>query len=71
MKTKIDNIKFLYQKLGHKTNFIKDVANALNKAPATLRNHWFGAFWSIPEKYQDKIIEMLQKQIRFDTLNKK
>ena len=65
--TKIDNIKNLWSQLsnnGAKTEFTLLVAEDLKKSPNTLRNHWFSVFWQIPEKHQDRVIELLQNTIR-------
>lgn len=64
---KIKNIKFLYNKLNHKGNFISMVAKDLGKSKKTLRQHWFSNTmdWSIPEVYQDRVIELLQRTIWF------
>ena len=65
--TKNQNIKNLWAKLpndGSKTEFIKVVAEDLGKSPNTLHNHWFARFWQIPEKHQDRVIELLQNTIR-------
>jgi hypothetical protein len=61
---KIENIKQLYTQVEKKTKFIQMVADDLGKSPRTLRNHWFGAFWSIPLMYQDRIIELSQNTIK-------
>lgn len=62
--TKMDNIKDLYSKLNHKTNFTILLAKELGKSPNSLRVHWFGNFWSIPEQYQDTVIRFLQNTIK-------
>lgn len=62
--TKIDNIKNLYAQVGHKTNFTIKLAEALGKSPQSLRVHWFGNFWSIPDEYQDTVVDFLQKTIK-------
>lgn len=62
--TKIDNIKNLYAQLNHKTNFTIALANELDKSPQSLRVHWFGNFWSIPDEYQDTVISFLQNTIK-------
>lgn len=59
----IDNIKTLYQQVNKKTDFIKMAADDLGKSPLTLRQHWFGLFWSIPEEHQERVVELLQRTI--------
>ena len=61
---KIENIKHLYAQIENKTQFIQLVADDLGLSPRYLRNHWFGAFWSIPKKYIDRVIALLQSTIR-------
>lgn len=61
--TKIDNIKELYNQIEHKTNFTIEVGTYFKKSPQSLRVHWFGNFWSIPDKYQDELITLLQNKI--------
>lgn len=59
----IQEIQNLYAEVAHKTNFIKEVAAELGKSPSSLRNHWFGQFWSIPKEHQSKVKEILIKTI--------
>lgn len=62
----IKEIQGLYAQIQKKTEFIKLVANDLGKSPLTLRNHWFSAFWSIPDENQPRVkallCETLEKQ---------
>lgn len=60
----IEKIKNLYSQVKGKTEFIKAVATDLNKSPLTLRNHWFSAFWSIPEENQARVVELLEERIQ-------
>lgn len=62
--SKIDNIKALYQQVNKKTEFIKVCAAYFGKSALSLRNHWFGNFWSIPEIYVDEVIKLLQNTIK-------
>jgi len=59
----IENIKTLYSRINKKTKFIEMAADDLEKSPLTLRHHWFSAFWSIPEEYQERVVELLQNTI--------
>ncbi len=61
---KIENIKQLYAQITHKTKFIQIVADDLALSPRYLQNHYFGGFWSIPEKHQDRIIVLMQNTIK-------
>ena len=62
----IENIQNLFSELNNKTKFIKEAADDLNKSPNTLRHHWFSnsGFWSIPEEYQPRVVELLQNKIK-------
>jgi hypothetical protein len=60
---KINNIKDLYSQINKKTKFISMVADDLSKSPQYVRGHWFSAFWTIPECYRDRVIELLQNTI--------
>lgn len=60
----IDNIKYLYDQIEDKTEFIKEVAKDRKKRPLTIRNHWFGQFLAIPEEHQERVIELLQNKIK-------
>lgn len=60
---KIENIKNMYSKINKKTQFIGMVAEDLGKNPQYVRGHWFSAFWTIPEHYQNRVIELLQNTI--------
>ena len=67
---KIDNIKELYEQIDKKTKFIALVASELKNPntgeslnPQYARGHYFSAFWSIPERNQDRIIELAQNTI--------
>lgn len=61
--TKKDQIKDLYSQLKEKTKFIELVAKKVNRSPKSLRNHWFSEFWSIPEEYQQTVIDELNKTL--------
>lgn len=61
--TMLQNIKDLYKEVKAKTEFIKAAADDLNKSPLTLRQHWFGNFWSIPEEHQPRVVELLQNTL--------
>jgi hypothetical protein len=59
-----EEIKKLYSQLNHKTDFMLIVAKDLNKKPNTLKNHWFSGFFSIPDEYQERVIELLKITIK-------
>lgn len=62
--SKNENIQSLYRQLENKGGFIRAVSEEFNRKPGTLQNHWFSSFFSIPEEYEDRVIDMLQKTIK-------
>ena len=60
----IENIKNLYGQINQKTKFIGEVAADLGKNPQYVRSHWFSSFWTIPEIYQGRVVELLQNKIK-------
>lgn len=64
--TKIKNIQDLYKQLNHKGDFIKLVADDFGLSPLYVKNFWFckSGYWSIPEKNQDRVVELLQNTIK-------
>ncbi len=66
----IQNIKNLYAQIDKKVDFLIELANDLDKSPNTMRNHWFGNFWSIPEEYQERVVELLQNRIALQNESK-
>ena len=64
--TKKDNIIALYSQINEKTEFIKLVAKECKRGANTVRTHWFSSanFYSIPEEFQDKIIQLAQNTIK-------
>ena len=63
-KDAIEVIRELYDQIDKKTKFIIKVAKDLGKSPQTVRVHWFAQFWSIPEEYQQRVIELLEETIK-------
>lgn len=66
--SKKDTIENLYHQLDNKSDFIKKVAKEFKKKPGTLQNHWFSGFFSIPEDYEDRVIEILNETIESQSL---
>ncbi len=60
----VEEIKELWKDLDYKTGFIKEVAVEVDRSPNTLNNHWFSHFWLIPEEFQAKVKELLEKKIK-------
>lgn len=67
-QTLIDEIKELYSQINEKTKFMEMVASDLIKKPNTLKNHWFSSFFSIPDEYQERVMELLQNTIKEQVL---
>lgn len=59
-----DNIKNLFEQIDEKSNFIKLVAKEVGNTPLSIRTHWFSNFWAIPEKHQERVVELLQNTIK-------
>lgn len=64
---KIGNIKELYSQLKNKKEFMEIVSDDLDKKPNTLKNWWFSGFFSIPDEYQDRVLELLKETIKNQT----
>lgn len=60
----IENIKTLYANIRNKGEFFKIVADDLKRSPNTVRVHYFGTYGKIPDRYQARIVELLQAQIK-------
>ena len=62
----MDDIKANYQKLNHKTVFIRLLAASFEKkkSPVYLRNQWFSGFWAIPISEQPKVLEFLNNVLK-------
>lgn len=61
--TKKEEIKDLYGQLDHKTNFTIKAGAHFKRSPQSLRVHWFGNFWSIPEGFEDELISLLKYEL--------
>ena len=60
----IEEIRALWPKIAKKTKFIEAIAEKIERKPLSLRSHWFGAFWSIPEEHQATVMEEMNKWIK-------
>ncbi len=63
-KDPIETIQELYSQVNHKTKWISKAAEEVERTPRTLRVHWFAQFWSIPEEYQQTIIDLLKLELK-------
>jgi hypothetical protein len=60
---KIRAIGALYAKVKVKGDFLFALAERVERSPNTLRNHWFGNFWNIPEELQTETKSFLKDYI--------
>lgn len=61
----LENIKnTLYPEIKNKTSFFIALAKEVDRSPLSLRQHWFANFWSIPEEFQAKVVDFMQKYIK-------
>tara|TARA_B100000780_G_C20855539_1_gene340058 strand:+ start:152 stop:379 length:228 start_codon:yes stop_codon:yes gene_type:complete len=58
------NIKDLFKQVENKYDFILLLSKEFNVKPNSIRNNWFASYYSIPEKYEDRVIKLLQNKIR-------
>lgn len=55
----MQEIKKLYGRLKNKKAFCEMISGETGTGARTIYNHWFGGFWSIPERYQGLVLEKL------------
>lgn len=60
----INEIQEKYRELPNKMKFIQELANELGKSPRSLQANWFAGFWSIPKKYQEKVLTKLNEKLK-------
>lgn len=61
------NIKDLYHKTNNKKELTILVAEHFSLNPVSIRNHWFGSFYQVPVKHQDKLIRIMQNFIKVES----
>lgn len=54
-------IKKLYGQLKDKKAFCELISKETGTGARTIYNHWFGGFWSIPDKHKDLVLRKLQE----------
>jgi len=57
------NIKQLFKSVDNKTEFVELLSKEFNRKPASIRNNWFSAFYSIPQEHEARVVELLQRTI--------
>ena len=62
------NIKQLYNQIDNKFDFILLLSKEFKVKPNSIRNNWFSSYYSIPEKHESRVVEILQQTIRQQNL---
>ena len=57
----------LYNQSTNKKELIKKIAKDFNINPLSVRNNWFGGFYQVPNKHQDKLISIMQNFVNKET----
>jgi hypothetical protein len=63
-----ENIKHLFNKIDNKFDFIILLSKEFKVKPNSIRNNWFSSYYSIPEKHESRVVEILQQTIRQQNL---
>lgn len=58
-----EEIQKRYQRIPNKLEFIKELAEELNKKPRSIQANWFSGFKIIPEKYQERVLTKLNEKL--------
>ena len=62
------NIKHLFDQIDNKLDLISLLSNEFKVKPNSIRNNWFSSYYSIPEKHEQRVIELLQNTIQRQNL---
>ena len=62
------NIKHLFDQIDNKLDLISLLSNEFKVKPNSIRNNWFSSYYSIPEKHESRVVEILQQTIRQQNL---
>lgn len=62
------NIKQLFNQIENKKDFILLLSNEFKVKPNSIRTNWFSTYYSIPEKHESRVVEILQQTIRQQNL---
>jgi hypothetical protein len=57
------NIKKLFNQIKNKKEFVFLLAQEFELKPNSIRTGWFSTYYSIPEKHQNRVVEILQNTI--------
>ena len=63
-----ENIKHLFNQIENKFDFILLLSKEFKVKPNSIRNNWFAAYYSIPQKHESRVLEILQNTIRQQNL---
>ena len=63
-----ENIKHLFNQIENKFDFILLLSKEFKVKPNSIRNNWFSSYYSIPEKHESRVVEILQQTIRQQNL---
>lgn len=63
-----ENIKQLFNQIENKFEFILLLSKEFKVKPNSIRNNWFSSYYSIPEKHESRVVEILQQTIRQQNL---
>lgn len=61
--TKTDIIQDLYNQVKGKSKFMLQFSASIGRTYNTLKNHWFGNGWQIPEDKKDETITYLENYL--------
>ncbi|SHJ44913.1 hypothetical protein [Aquimarina spongiae] len=57
-------IRALYAKIEDKQKFINRLAEIFDLNPRSIQNHWFGKVFSIPKRYVEQVLLLLEETIQ-------
>ena len=63
-----ENIKHLFNQIENKFERILLLSKEFKVKPNSIRNNWFSSYYSIPEKHESRVVEILQQTIRQQNL---
>jgi len=63
-----ENIKHLFNQIENKFDFILLLSKEFKVKPNSIRNNWFAAYYSIPQKHESRVLEILQNTIKQQNL---
>jgi|TARA_R110001599_G_scaffold165527_1_gene354932 hypothetical protein len=64
----VKNIKQLFPQIENKYEFILLLSNEFKIKPSSIRTNWFSTFYSVPDKHQKRVVQLLQNTIKNQNL---